>query len=133
MGRYVQQARPQLRADLAEQRERRRAQAAAAAPVYRPVLREPEEAFLASLPSDTWVDAPTPREIYAARAHRRTAGQGRVLPATDDAWQEHRRDHAAAAQVCEILRAQWASEALDVLNGAVDGGPDGPGWRDARE
>ncbi|MCX4580989.1 hypothetical protein OHB41_49450 [Streptomyces sp. NBC_01571] len=131
--RYVEQARPQLRADLAEQRQRRRALAAAAALVYRPVLREPEEAFLASLPSDSWVDAPTPREIYAARAHRRTADRGRVLPATDDAWQEHLRDHAAAAQACEILRAQWASEAFDVPNGAVDGGPDDPGWRDARE
>ncbi|MFG2425653.1 hypothetical protein ACGFWD_42575 [Streptomyces sp. NPDC048448] len=131
--RYTQQVRPRLRAGLAELRERRRTQAATATPVYRPVLRESEEAFLASLPPESWVDAPTPREIYAARAHRRTAARGRMLPATDDAWQEHLRDHAAAAQACEVLRAQWASEAVDVPNGAADGGPDDDGWRDARE
>lgn len=130
--RYVQLARPRLRADLTELRERRHAQAAAAAPVYRPVLRESEEAFLASLPADSWVDAPTPREIYAARAQRRTAGRGRVLPATDHAWQEHLRDHAAAAQACEVLRARWASEGVDVPDDAVHSGPDDDGWWDAR-
>ncbi|MEV6532776.1 hypothetical protein AB0M86_24845 [Streptomyces sp. NPDC051639] len=126
--RYAEQVRPRLRADLAELRERRRTQAAAAT-VYRPVLRESEEAFLASLPSESWVDAPTPREIYAARAHRRTVGRGRVLPATVDAWQKHLADHAAAAQACENLRAQWASETDDVPNSAVDDGlDDGGGW-----
>ncbi|MEU1500526.1 hypothetical protein [Streptomyces sp. NPDC005732] len=131
--RYVQLARPRLRADLANQRERRRAQAAGA-PVYRPVLREPEEAFFASLPADSWVDAPTPREIYAARAQRRTAGRGRVLSATDDAWQEHLCDHVAAAQACARLHARWERESADVPDGAVVGGPDDdPCWRDVRE
>ncbi|MER6443395.1 hypothetical protein ABT275_45080 [Streptomyces sp. NPDC001185] len=131
--RYGQLVRPRLRADLAELRERRRAQAAAAAPVYRPVLREPEEAFFASLPADSWVDAPTPREIYAARAQGCAAGRGRVLSAVDDAWQDHLRDHAAASRACEGLRAQWARESADVPDGAVVGGPDAPRWRDMRE
>ncbi|MFC5201366.1 hypothetical protein [Streptomyces kaempferi] len=116
--RYTQQVRPQLRADMAELRERRRAQDAAATTVYRPVLRESEEAFLASLPPESWVDAPTPREIYAARAHRQAVGRGRMLPATDHAWQEHLRDHAAAAHACANLRVRWAREA-DLLRDAM--------------
>ncbi|MFJ2397285.1 hypothetical protein ACIOTI_31585 [Streptomyces sp. NPDC087843] len=132
--RYVEQGRHQLRADLAELCERRRVHAEAATTAYQPVLRESEEAFLASLPSESWVDAPTPRDIYAARAHRRAVGRGRVLLAADDVWQEHLRDHVAAAQACEILRAQWASEAVNVPSSAVESALDvGGDWRNVRD
>ncbi|MFG3173382.1 hypothetical protein [Streptomyces sp. NPDC048200] len=62
--RYAEQTREALRDELAHRRRSRREQTGR--PVYRPVLREPEEDFLASLPGDTWTDAPTPRDIYAA-------------------------------------------------------------------
>ncbi|MFD9281095.1 hypothetical protein ACFWD7_28010 [Streptomyces mirabilis] len=122
--RYDQQLRPTLRRQLAQVRDRQRQQAAAAAQVYRPVLRESEAAFLASLPLDSWSDAPTPREIYAARAHRRPPARGQVLRADDPRWLEHLRDHAMAAQACENLRAHWATEQERAADAATHGAPD---------
>jgi hypothetical protein len=55
--RYAEQTRAALRDELAS---RRRQREQTDRPVYRPVLREPEEVFLASLPADTWADAPSP-------------------------------------------------------------------------
>lgn len=117
--RYAEQTRPALRDDLADRRRRRREQEAR--PVYRPVLRESEEVFLASLSPESWVDAPTSREVYAARAHRRSVGRGRVLSATDSAWLEHLRDHAAAAHACASLRARWAREADSLREAMAQG------------
>ncbi|MFH9968574.1 hypothetical protein ACH4PR_46015 [Streptomyces mirabilis] len=131
--RYDRQLRPTLRRELAQVRDRQRQQAAAAAQVYRPVLRESEEAFFSSLPLDSWSDAPTPREIYAARAHRHAPARGQVLRADDRLWLEHLRDHAMAAQACENLRARWATEQEGAADAATrsehdheDPDPDGP-------
>ncbi|MEW2573289.1 hypothetical protein [Streptomyces sp. NPDC047070] len=99
---YTRQLRPSLRAQLAAARKDRRWQAAAV-PVYRPVLREDEETFLASLPTQTWSDAPTPRQIYAARAHRRPPARGQRTRESDLDWQRRLQDEAEAVRACEAL------------------------------
>ncbi|MFD0070508.1 hypothetical protein ACFVJ9_57940, partial [Streptomyces sp. NPDC127574] len=102
---YAEQTRNALRDELAHRRRSRREQTGR--PGYRPVLREPEEDFLASLPVDTWTDAPTPREIYAARARGTSGGRGRALsPVTEDI-QHHLHEHAEAARACDLLRKSW--------------------------
>lgn len=90
-------------------------------------------AFFLSRPLDSWSDAPTPREIYAARAHRHAPARGQVLRADDRLWLEHLRDHAMAAQACENLRAQWATEQEGAADAAArsehdheDPDPEGP-------
>ncbi|MGC4987279.1 hypothetical protein ACLQ18_43035 [Streptomyces sp. DT193] len=103
--RYIQLTQPVLRERLVSQRRRRRNETATYE--YRPTLREPVEDFLASLPNDTWADAPTPREIYAARARGEAPRPGRALPPPDRPWLQHLREHAEAAQVCEGLRMMW--------------------------
>ncbi|MEU6277464.1 hypothetical protein ABZ871_34435 [Streptomyces populi] len=102
--RYARQIRPALRDELVRRRRRLRE---TTAPVYRPILREPEEVFLASLPADTWTDAPTPREIYAARARGEHPSRGWVLPLSDEEWLQHLREHAEAARACDRLRQIW--------------------------
>ncbi|MFI6341090.1 hypothetical protein [Streptomyces sp. NPDC050535] len=106
--RYAQQLRPALRRELAEARRKSRQQPSV--PDYRPVLRESEEDFFASLPLETWGDAPTPREIYAARAGGRTPGRGQALPPADARSLKDLRDHDEAARACAALRAAWAAE-----------------------
>lgn len=106
--RYTEQTRGVLRVELASRRRSRRDQVAR--PVYRPVLREPEEDFLASLPSGTWTDAPTPREIYAARALGHEPGRGRELTSASRESLRHLHEHAEAARVCEALRQAWSQE-----------------------
>ncbi|WP_406834897.1 hypothetical protein ACICHK_00450 [Streptomyces sp. AHU1] len=103
--RYIQQLRQPLRDELARRRRRQNDQRNGY--VYRPTLREPEEEFLASLPTDTWTDAPSPREIYAARACGDAPGRGRAMPPPDSAWLQHLREHAEAARACERLRQMW--------------------------
>ncbi|MEU8952568.1 hypothetical protein [Streptomyces sp. NPDC048489] len=104
--RYVEQTRPALRDDLASRRRQRRERI----PVYRPVLREPEEAFLASLPAETWADAPTPREIYAARAQNMRPDRGRSLTAANPEWARSLHEHAQAARACDALRESWSGQ-----------------------
>ncbi|MFJ4931607.1 hypothetical protein [Streptomyces sp. NPDC088736] len=106
--RYVEQTRPALRDDLASRRRQRRERI----PVYRPVLREPEEAFLASLPAETWADAPTPREIYAARAQGNRPERGRGLAGISAGWARSLHEHAQAERACDALRERWSDEQL---------------------
>ncbi|WP_413754805.1 hypothetical protein [Streptomyces sp. MMBL 11-3] len=101
--RYAHQLRPALRAQLADVRDSIRRQEETAT-VYRPVLREDEETFLASLPEQTWSDAPTPRQIYAARAHRQPPVRGWRTRETEPDWQRRLQDEAAAVRACEALR-----------------------------
>ncbi|MFD5814783.1 hypothetical protein [Streptomyces sp. NPDC127038] len=115
--RYADQTRDALRDELARQRRGRREQSDR--PVYRPMLREPEEVFLASLPSDTWTDAPTPREIYAARARGASEGRGRALSRVRLDVQQHLHEHAQAAQACDRLRESW-QDLADDQHGAPD-------------
>ncbi|MFD5717182.1 hypothetical protein [Streptomyces sp. NPDC127036] len=103
--RYAEQTRDTLRDELAHRRRSRREQTGR--PVYRPVLREPEEDFLASLPGDTWTDAPTPREIYAARARGVSSGRGRALSPVREDVQHHLHEHAEATRACDQLRESW--------------------------
>ncbi|MFE9769479.1 hypothetical protein ACFYPC_34010 [Streptomyces sp. NPDC005808] len=105
---YAEQLRPALRRELAQGRQQRRQQTALRE--YRPTLREDEETFLASLPLENWADSPTPREIYAARARGHAPARGQSLPATDDTWLAHLREHAEAARAWAALRAAWATE-----------------------
>ncbi|MFD6921883.1 hypothetical protein ACFV99_16935 [Streptomyces sp. NPDC059944] len=102
---YAEQTRNALRDELAHRRRSRREQTGR--PGYRPVLREPEEDFLASLPVDTWTDAPTPREIYAARARGTSGGRGRALSPVNEDIQHHLHEHAEAARACDLLRKSW--------------------------
>lgn len=106
--RYVEQTRPALLDDLASRRRQRRERI----PVYRPLLREPEEAFLASLPAETWADAPTPREIYAARAHGKRPERGRGLAGVSAGWARSLHEHAQAERACDALRERWSHEQL---------------------
>ncbi|MFE7077342.1 hypothetical protein ACFU96_45405 [Streptomyces sp. NPDC057620] len=101
--RYTRHLRPALREQLAAAREDRRQQTATP-PSYRPVLREDEDVFLASLPVQTWSDAPTPRQIYAARAHRRPPVRGRRTRESAPDWQRRLQDEAEAIRACEVLR-----------------------------
>ncbi|MFE9687624.1 hypothetical protein [Streptomyces sp. NPDC006285] len=101
--RYAHQLRPTLRTQLAKVRKDLGRQAATA-PAYRPVLREAEEAFLATLPVQTWSDAPTPRQIYAARAYRRLPARGQRPCETEPDWQRRLYDEAEAVRACEALR-----------------------------
>ncbi|MGW6488033.1 hypothetical protein [Streptomyces sp. NPDC055056] len=103
--RYTEQTRDALRDELAHRRRSRLEQPGR--PVYRRVLREPEGDFLASLPGDTWTDAGTPREIYAARARGASAGRGRAMPPVREDIQHHLHDHAEAARACDLLREAW--------------------------
>ncbi|MFG2437899.1 hypothetical protein [Streptomyces sp. NPDC048508] len=100
--RYTEQIRTALRDTLTHQRRSRREQEGR--PTYRPVLREPEEDFFASLPADTWTDAPTPREIYAARARGASSGRGQALSPLRVDLQHHLYEHARAARACDRLR-----------------------------
>ncbi|MET8411273.1 hypothetical protein ABZV34_24730 [Streptomyces sp. NPDC005195] len=106
--RYAAQTRSALRDELARWRRHRREQETRH--VYRPMLREPEEVFFASLPAETWADAPTPREIYQARALREQPGHGRGLAAADSAWLSSLHEHAKAARACDALRERWSEE-----------------------
>ncbi|MGW0647282.1 hypothetical protein ACWD4T_00505 [Streptomyces umbrinus] len=110
--RYSELLRPQLRRRLAEGRQAHRNQRAAAS--YRPMWREPEADFLASLPDQSWGNAPVPREIYAARAWgRRPEVVADTTPVTDQGWLEELRDQAEAERACSVLRAElenWAAE-----------------------
>ncbi|MCW8101724.1 hypothetical protein [Streptomyces tauricus] len=105
--RYTQQLRPTLRAQLADVRNdlHRRAERTAD---WRPVLRENEDAFLASLPVQTWSDAPTPRQIYAARAYRQPPARGRHTPEAEPDWQARLQDEAEAVRACEALSKRLA-------------------------
>ncbi|MFD9398151.1 hypothetical protein ACFWA4_04930 [Streptomyces sp. NPDC060011] len=103
--RYAEQTRDTLRDELAHRRRSRREQTGR--PAYRPVLRESEEDFLASLPGDTWTDAPTPREIYAARARGTSAGRGQALSPVREDIQHHLHEHVEAARACDQLRESW--------------------------
>ncbi|TLS45762.1 hypothetical protein FE633_13450 [Streptomyces montanus] len=112
--RYAEQLRPELRRRLAEGRQARQAHRLQSS-AYRPMWREPEEHFLASLPDQAWAKAPSPLEIYAARAWRRPAvvPDSGTLPAGDQGWLEHLRDQAEAERACAVLRAElenWEAE-----------------------
>lgn len=102
--RYTERTRDALRNELAGRRRSRQEQVG---PLYQPVLREPEEDFLASLPADTWTDAPTPREIYAARARGTSSGRGRALSPVRVDVQHHLHEHEEAARACDQLRESW--------------------------
>ncbi|WP_329529529.1 hypothetical protein [Streptomyces sp. NBC_01462] len=106
--RYAEQTRPALRNELARRRRHRREQEPPH--VYRPLLREPEEDFLASLPAETWADTPTPRDIYRARALGQQPGHGRDVATADSEWLRHLHEHAAAARACDALRERWSEE-----------------------
>ncbi|MFF3313157.1 hypothetical protein [Streptomyces sp. NPDC002952] len=103
--RYAEQTRAALRDELAS---RRRQREQTATPAYRPTLREPEEVFLASLPADTWADAPSPREIYAARARGHKPSRGRELTTTSREALRRLHEHTEAARVCNALRQAWS-------------------------
>jgi len=103
--RYADRLRPQLRQQLADGRRERQDQQQQVA--YRPMWREPEEVFLASLPDQSWDGGPTPREIYAARARgQRPARYASTSPAADQGWLDHLRDQAEAERACAVLRAE---------------------------
>ncbi|MFG2425206.1 hypothetical protein ACGFWD_40140 [Streptomyces sp. NPDC048448] len=106
--RYAAQTRSALRDELARRRRHRREQEPRH--VYRPLLREPEEDFLASLPAETWADTPTPRDIYRARALGQQPGHGRDVATADSEWLRHLHEHAAAARACDALRERWSEE-----------------------
>ncbi|MFJ4895856.1 hypothetical protein ACIP5U_38630 [Streptomyces sp. NPDC088788] len=103
--RYIERTRFALRDELASRQRGRREQTGGF--VYRPMLREPEEDFFASLPADTWADAPTPREVYAARARGPAPSRGTVLSSFRQDVQQHLYEHAQAARACERLRERW--------------------------
>lgn len=109
--RYSEQLRPQLRRQLAEARATRPVRQTP--PVSRPMWREPEEDFLASLPDQSWGNSPAPREVYAARAWgRRPRSASRTPPSSDQGWLEELRDQAEAERACAALRAElenWAA------------------------
>ncbi|MEW1569697.1 hypothetical protein AB0454_43060 [Streptomyces sp. NPDC093509] len=90
--RYVERTRFALRDELASRRRSRRGQTGGF--VYRPMLREPEEDFFASLPVEAWADAPTPREVYAARVRGSGSSRGTVLSSFRQDVQRHLYEHA---------------------------------------
>ncbi len=106
--RYAHQLRPALRARLAAIRGdiRRRAETIAD---RRPVLREDENVFLASLPVQTWSDAPTPLQSYTARVYRQPPTRGRRTPEEEPSWQRRLQDEAEAIRACEVLRVALES------------------------
>ncbi|MET9122232.1 hypothetical protein [Streptomyces sp. NPDC004528] len=114
--RYAEQTRPALRDELARRRRQRREQETRH--VYRPLLRESEEDFLASLPAETWDDTPTPRDIYRARALGRQPehGHGRGVATVDRVWLRHLHEHAEAARVCDARRERWSLERQENLS-----------------
>lgn len=105
--RYTQHLRPALRDELTRTQAQLREHRRPTTHQYRPTLREPEEDFLASLPAETWTDAPTPRETYMARAQGMNSHHGQTIPPSDSQWLQHLNEHEQAARACDILRQTW--------------------------
>ncbi|MCZ1012079.1 hypothetical protein [Streptomyces lydicus] len=82
---------------------------------WRPVLREPEQEFYASLPSHG-----TPLEVYGARAAGRAAAYRPTEPPTERALDEEElTHHLQAAAAFERLRAQLGVPAAAAAAGGV--------------
>ncbi|MBT2446037.1 hypothetical protein J7F03_02820 [Streptomyces sp. ISL-43] len=115
INRFKAEVGPQLRQRLAEIREAAARTRQIPAPYAPPAwLREPEDAFLSSLPPhEAYGHQHSPWEVYEARAEGHALPQDRQFHPDDEQWLTHLKDQLDAERACAALRADletWQAE-----------------------
>ncbi|WP_328335753.1 MULTISPECIES: hypothetical protein [unclassified Streptomyces] len=110
--RYLNEIRPGLRRRQAQVRANTQARAPQRVD-YQPMIRESERAFAQALPTQSWGEDVSARDVYQARARGLPSPAGRAAPEDDRGWLVYLRDQQEAERACAVLRAElenWEAE-----------------------